>query len=105
MNDIGWNSSPAKGSTGGILIMWRKDQVLYHNVTPGEVTFSSLFSNLTNGYPWYFSGVYCRGNAPERNLLAVELEHIKSSWGNKDIIGRDFNMVLKRSERLGQLLF
>lgn len=92
---------PAEGAAGGIIIMWRKDKVQCHSIIPGDVSLSLLFSNLSNGDNWYYSGVYCRGNITEQNLLKSELEHIKSLWGSKGIIGDDFNMVLRRSERSG----
>lgn len=60
-----------------------------------------FFSNLNNGDPRFFSGVCCRCNNSERNLLTVELELVKFSWGNKGIVGGDFNMILKSSGRSG----
>lgn len=78
-DNIDWKYLPAKGSAGGILIMWRNDRVNCHGIIPGEITLSCLFSNLSNEDFWFFSGVYCRGNCEERIKLGNELKHIKDS--------------------------
>lgn len=99
--DTGWCSLPAKGAAGGIIIMWKKDKILCHSVMLGDVSLSCLFSNLSNGDNWHFSGVYCRGNSSERNLLNAELEKIKFSLICNGIFGGDFNIILRKSERSG----
>lgn len=81
MDDVVWNFLPAKGSAGGILIMWRKYHVNCHDVISGETTLSRLFSNLPNGEYCYFSEVYCGGNNEECNLLGNEISNIKELLG------------------------
>lgn len=48
-NEIGWNFLLAKGTAGGILIMWRVDRVWFQNIIKGEITLACLFSNIVNG--------------------------------------------------------
>lgn len=49
----------------------------------------------------FFSRVYCRGNTSNRNLLCAELLHCQDQWGMNDVVGGDFNMVLKHNEKSG----
>lgn len=46
-----------------------------------------------------FLGVYCRASESDKESLWKELTDCHVKWGNKGIIGGNFNMVLKREER------
>lgn len=100
-NDRHWLAfSSVIGSTGGILIMWSTNVVQCQNVITNEVTLSCLFSNNNSNF-WYCFAVYCRGNFLECFLLEEELLNIKNTWGVKGLVGCDFNMILRSSERSG----
>lgn len=37
----------------------------------------------------------------ERNMLGEKLSHVKFTWGNRGVVEGDFNIILRRSDRLG----
>lgn len=101
LKDKGWQAIPAKGSAGGIAIVWRDDHVVCTDVIKGESTLSCIFENRIGKFKWMFTGVYCRGNKAEKDTFWGELENFKTKWGGNWIIGGDFNMTLHRYERSG----
>lgn len=80
--------------------MWKKDHVLCWDAIAGEITLSRLLSNVFNGEIWYFACVCCIGNIMERTLLGEELSKCQIKWGNRGVVGGDFNMVWRRFKRL-----
>lgn len=70
---IGKQFLPVKGTASGILLVWKKDSVVFQDVHISKITLSCQFSNISNGAFWYFSGVYCKDNELEHSLLWEEL--------------------------------
>lgn len=101
VKDKGWQTIPAKGLAGKIVIPWKDDHVLCADIIKGECTLSCIFENHSGGFGWIFTGVYCRGNRTEKDILWEELENCRTKWGGNWIIGGDFNMTMQRNERSG----
>lgn len=72
--EVGWHYILAVSTAGGIIVMWKEDCQECVEVVKGETTLSCLFKSRKGNMTWAFSGVYCRGNSQERELLGKELE-------------------------------
>lgn len=75
--------------------MWNKSLVDCSETLVGGTTVACKFVTLSNGVEWFFSGVYCRDSESNKETMWKELIECHVKWGNKGIIGGDFNMVLR----------
>ncbi|XP_038697995.1 uncharacterized protein LOC119995553 [Tripterygium wilfordii] len=84
-----WLYIQAKGSYGGIALMWNYDQfeILSHKI--GEYSISVVFRSKCDSFMWAISG---------------ELSNFRLLWNGPWVIGGDFNDVLYSYERLGARL-
>lgn len=57
-NFVDWVELGARGTSGGILIMWDNQVVSKTDVTGGSFSLSYLFKNLHDDFEWVLSEVY-----------------------------------------------
>lgn len=98
---MGWHGIPAKGSVGGIVILWIEYFVKCNDILKAEYSVSCLFKNCRGGLIWIFTGVHYRGSREDKDVLWKELGECKVKWDGNWIVSGDFNMVLGKGERSG----
>lgn len=99
---VDWVHLPVVRTVGDILLMWDCDKMKCKEVVKGRVSISCLFKWSGRGNDWAFSRIYCRGSRKERNCLWDELMNCKVKWGDRWVIGGDFNIILNKGERSGK---
>ena len=91
--NLGWVSLDARGSAGGVLVIWDKRVLEGLKAEVGSFSISCSFKNCEEGFVWVFSGLYGPCNGKERRELWKELAAIKGLWGDPWCIAEDFNVV------------
>ena len=91
--NLGWVSLDARGSTGGVLVMWDKKVLEGLEAEVGSFSISCRFKNCEEGFVWVFSGLYGPCNGKERRELWEELAAIKGLWNEPWYIAGNFNLV------------
>ncbi|RVW40781.1 Transposon TX1 uncharacterized 149 kDa protein [Vitis vinifera] len=56
--NLGWVSLDARGSAGGVLVMWDKQVLEGLEAEMGSFSISCIFKNCEEGFVWVFSGLY-----------------------------------------------
>lgn len=85
----------------GIIILWKKSQFSCNDCFAGKYMLSCIFRDGRSGTWWLFSGIYNKREGNERKTLWDDLEECRSRWKGPWEVGRDFNMILHKSERSG----
>ncbi|RVX00292.1 hypothetical protein CK203_024581 [Vitis vinifera] len=91
--NLGWVSLDARGSAGGVLVMWDKKVLEGLEAKVGSFSISCIFKNYEEGFVWVFSGLYGPCNGKERRELWEELAAVKGLWGDPWCIAGDFNAM------------
>ncbi|RVW80641.1 hypothetical protein CK203_044342 [Vitis vinifera] len=91
--NLGWVSLDARGSAGGVLVMWDKRVLEGLEAEVGSFSISCRFRNCEEGFVWVFSGLYGPINGKERRELWEELATVKGLWSDPWCIVGDFNVV------------
>ncbi|KAJ9701144.1 hypothetical protein PVL29_006475 [Vitis rotundifolia] len=91
--NLGWASLYARGSAGGVLVMWDKRVLEGLEVEVGSFSISCRFRNCEEGSVWVFSGLYGPTKGRERRELWEELAAVKGLWDDPWCIAGDFNVV------------
>lgn len=102
MKNVGANFNPSNGAARGILVLWNTDVLQCVDMVKRAITISCMFTCGRSAEEWMLTGVYCRGNKVERELLWKELKVCKRRWGGNWIVGGDFTIVLRREDRTGE---
>ena len=91
--NLGWVSLDARGTAGGVLVLWDKRVLEGLEVEVGSFSISCRFRNCEEGFVWVFSRLYGPLKGRERRELWEELAAIKGLWNEPWCIAGDFNMV------------
>ena len=91
--NLGWVSLDARGSAGGVLVMWDKRVLEGLEAEVGSFSISCRFRNCEEGFVWVFSRLYGPINGKERRELWEELAAVKGLWSDPWCIVGDFNVV------------
>ena len=96
---LNWSALNAKGSVGGILLLWDKRRISLEDSVAGSFSVSCLFRMEEDGFQWVFSGVYGPIEKRLRESFWEELGSIRGLWENPWCVGGDFNEILSPNER------
>ena len=96
---LNWIALDAKGSAGGILLLWDKRRISLDDSVAGSFSVSCLFRMVEDGFQWVFSGVYGPIEKRFRESFWEELGSIRGLWDNPWCVGGDFNEILSPNER------
>ncbi|RVW74710.1 hypothetical protein CK203_047882 [Vitis vinifera] len=91
--NLGWVSLDARGSAGGVLVMWDKRVLEGLEAEMGSFSISCRFRNCEERFVWVFSGLYGPIKGKERRELWDELVAVKGLWSDPWCIAGDFNVV------------
>ncbi|RVW16654.1 hypothetical protein CK203_080891 [Vitis vinifera] len=91
--NLGWVSLDARGTAGGVLVMWDKRVLEGLEVEVGSFSISCRFRNCEEGFVWVFSRLYGPIKGRERGELWEELAVVKGLWNDPWCIAGDFNVV------------
>lgn len=80
IKNVGLCTVDAKGSAGGLIIMWRKDAMSCEEIMEGKRSLSCHFKNIKGEITWTMTGVYCRGSREEKEFLWEELHQYMKSF-------------------------
>ncbi|XP_077251404.1 uncharacterized protein LOC143890568 [Tasmannia lanceolata] len=83
----------ARGSSGGIIIIWKDNIFDRLDYVINEHSISIRFRCRARGCQWLMTTVYGPSRARERRLLWPELKSIRDQWQGAWLIGGDFNTV------------
>lgn len=100
-NFIDWVSLEARGTAGGIIMLWDRRVVSKIDETKGVFSISCFFKNVVDGFEWVLSGVYGPNEDSLRGSLWAELEEVKIKWVDPWCITGDFNVVRAPNEKKG----
>ena len=93
----------AKGSIGGMLVVWDKRSLVLLDKEVGPHSISCRFKTTVDGFIWVFTGVYGPLSSGERNLLWDELGAIRCLWEDPWCVRGDFNTIRFERNRSGRL--
>ena len=79
--NLGWVSLDARGSAGGVLVMWDKKVLEGLEAEVGSFSISCRLKNCEEGFVWVFSGLYGPCNGKERRELWEELAAVEGAVG------------------------
>ena len=91
--NLGWVSFDARGTTGGVLVLWDKRVLEGLEVEVGSFSISCRFRNCKEGFVWVFSRSYGPLKGRKRKELWEELAAVKGLWNEPWCIAEDFNVV------------
>ena len=91
--NLGWVSLDARGTVGGVLLLWDKRVLEGLEVEVGSFSISCCFRNCEEGFVWVFSGLYGPLKGRDRRELWEELVAVKGLWNEPWCIVEDFNVV------------
>ncbi|RVW38098.1 hypothetical protein CK203_095113 [Vitis vinifera] len=91
--NLGWVSLDARGTTGGVLVLWDKRVLEGLEVEVGSFSISCHFRNCEEGFVWVFSRLYGPLKGRKRKELWEELAAVKGLWNEPWCIEKDFNVV------------
>jgi len=100
-NFVDWTKLGARGTVGGILILWDSRMVSQLDEVRGNFSLSCLFKSLQDDFEWVLSGVYGPNDDAFRPSFWEELEEVNSRWDKPWCLSRDFNVVRFPNERKG----
>ena len=66
---LDWEALNARGSAGGVLVVWDKRRLVLLDKEVGPHSISCCFKNIIDGFIWVFTGIYGPLSSGERNLL------------------------------------
>ncbi|XP_019231008.1 PREDICTED: uncharacterized protein LOC109211873 [Nicotiana attenuata] len=93
--------SPAVGLAGGIVFMWKEDQVAVEEVATTPQGIHAMVQVRPNHTPWLFSAIYASPLLVDRNMLWEQLATLSRTVNNNWFVGGDFNEVLKARDKFG----
>lgn len=93
--------SAAEGLVGGIIIMWKEDQLKLDNISVTSQGIHVLVKVIPNSQPWLFSMIYASSDINTPNNLWHHLQDFSHSYNLDWRMGEDFNKVLYTTEKLG----
>ncbi|RVW47728.1 Transposon TX1 uncharacterized 149 kDa protein [Vitis vinifera] len=96
---LNWASVDARGTAGGLLLIWDNRVLENLEVESGGYSISARFRNCSDGFSWIFSGVYGPVIGSEKEDFWEELGAIRGLWEDPWCIGGDFNAVRYLEER------
>eukprot|EP00261_Vitis_vinifera_P032749 XP_019073992.1 PREDICTED: uncharacterized protein LOC109122143 [Vitis vinifera] len=96
---LNWASVDARGTTGGLLLLWDNRVLENLEVESGGYSIFFRFRNCSDGFSWIFSGVYGPVIGSEKEDFWEELGAIRGLWEDPWCIGGDFNAVRYPKER------
>ena len=96
---LNWVSVDARGTTGGLLLLWDNRVLENLEVERGGYSISIRFRNCVDGFTWIFSGVYGPVISSEKEDFWEELSAIRGLWEDPWCLGGDFNAVRFPEER------
>ncbi|RVX14364.1 hypothetical protein CK203_017180 [Vitis vinifera] len=91
--NLGWVSLDARGSAGGVLVMWDKRVLEGLEVEVGSFSSSCRFRNCEEGFVCVLFGLYSPIKGRERRELWEELAAVKGLWNDPWCIAEGFNVV------------
>ena len=94
-----WKALNAKGSAGGILMLWDKRRVSMVDSMVGSFSVLCLFRMAEDGYQWVFSGISGPVEKSLRESYWEELGSIRGLWEEPWCFGGDFNEIISPNER------
>ena len=100
---LNWASVDARGTAGGLLLLWDNRVLENLEVERGGYSISIRFRNCADGFSWIFSGVYGPVISSEKEDFWEELSAIRGLWGDPWCLGGDFNAVRFPEERRNSL--
>ena len=96
---LNWKVLNAKGSVGGILLLWDNSRISLVDSVVGSFSVSCLFRMAEDGFQWAFFGVYGPVEKRLGESFWEELGSIKGLWEDPWCVGGDFNEILYPNER------
>ena len=100
---LNWASVDARGTAGGLLLLWDNRILENLEVERGGYSISIRFRNCVDGFTWIFSGVYGPVISSEKEDFWEELSAIRGLWEDPWCLGGDFNAVRFPEERRNSL--
>lgn len=94
-----WCWMAARGRSGGILVGMDKDKVNVLNEKTGKYFIRLKLSNADNKKVWDFMAVYGAAQAEQKAEFLTELAKEFYSQGSPLVVGGDFNILRKESEK------
>ncbi|RVW48616.1 hypothetical protein CK203_098447 [Vitis vinifera] len=93
--NLGWVSLDARGSAGGVLVMWDKRILEVLEAEVGSFSISCRFKNCEESFVWVFFGLYgpCNGDF---NVVRFPVE--KSNGRQMSTTMRDFSSFIEEFE-------
>lgn len=99
MKGSNWNELKARGTRGGIIILWDKRQWKCLDSYQGQHTLLSMWEGLQVDFRFCFSGLYEPHSTPEWSDLWDELAAVSVIWDGCWVIGADFNVCRYEHDR------
>ncbi|XP_026440567.1 uncharacterized protein LOC113339529 [Papaver somniferum] len=99
--NFGWTYQQSVGSSGGMIILWNKDQFEVADSLVGDYSLSIACTNIQYGFRWILTNVYGPNKPHERSSLWEELDNVCNFWDLPWCLGGDFNTVLNCNEKKG----
>ncbi|RVW43928.1 hypothetical protein CK203_072334 [Vitis vinifera] len=90
---LNWDSVDARGTAGGLLLIWDNRVLESLEVESGGYSISARFRNCSDGFSWIFSGVYGPVIGSEKEDFWEELGAIRGLWEDPWCIGGDLMLL------------
>lgn len=104
LDDFGFSELievPAKGQSGGIVVMWKHEVVSVQNFTRRNQEIHATIEVLPTRTSWLFSSIYANTNYKCRNILWDNLENIAKFYKGPWLIGGTSMTLLAQMRNLG----
>jgi exonuclease III len=97
--NFAWFWSPAKGRSGGLLVGLDADVFDIRQVDKGDFMIKVLLAHKESGFIWNFINVYGAAQNDYKQIFLTELASFCSNCNYPMLIGGDFNILRKESDK------
>jgi exonuclease III len=97
--NFAWFWSPAKGRSGGLLVGLDADVFDIRQVDKGDFMIKVLMAHKESGFIWNFINVYGAAQNEYKQVFLTELASFCSNCKHPMLIGGDFNILRKDSDK------
>jgi exonuclease III len=90
---------PARGTKGGILLLWNSNTIHVHNVRIGRFSISATIAIIQSGTSFKITVVYGPTRHRLKDAFLRHIRRIKPSLGESWLLLGDFNMIYRARDK------